>query len=98
MTKVLHERAVLPGRPSASALSQRGFDMKWIILALVYLAIGVGVFVWYICSSETIGSDQKRRSMKILVLFPELCLFWPVALFFELKRRKEIRQVAKNHM
>ena len=72
--------------------------MEWIILAVVYFAIGVGVFVWYIRGNETIDSDQKKRSMKILVLLPELCLFWPVALFFELKRRRAIGQVANNHV
>ena len=72
--------------------------MEWIILAVVYFAIGVGVFVWYIRGNEPIDSDQKKRSMKILVLLPELCLFWPVALFFELKRRRAIGQVANNHV
>jgi len=72
--------------------------MKWLILAVVYVSIGIGVFVWYIRGNETIDSDQKKRSMKILVLLPELCLFWPVALLLELKRRRAIGQVANNHV
>ncbi len=72
--------------------------MEWLILAVVYVSIGIGVFVWYICGNETIDSDQKKRSMKILVLLPELCLFWPVALLFELKRRRAIGKVANNHL
>jgi hypothetical protein len=71
--------------------------MEWLILAVVYVSIGIGVFVWYIRGNETIDSDQKKRSMKILVLLPELCLFWPIALFFELKRRKAIGHVANNY-
>ena len=71
--------------------------MEWVILA-VYSAIGIGVFIWYIRGNETINSDQKKRSMKILVLLPEVCLFWPVALFFEIKRRRAIGQVANNHI
>jgi len=72
--------------------------MEWLISAVVYVSIGIGVFVWYIRGNETINSDQKKRSMKILVLLPELCLFWPVALFFELKRRRATGQVANNHI
>jgi hypothetical protein len=72
--------------------------MEWLILAVVYVSIGIGVFVWYIRGNETIDSDQKKRSLKILVLLPELCLFWPVALFFGLKRRRAICQVANNHV
>ena len=72
--------------------------MEWLILAVVYVSIGIGVFVWYIRGNETIDSDQKERSMKILVLLPELCLFWPVTLFFELKRRRATGQVANNHI
>ena len=72
--------------------------MEWIILAVVYLAIGAGVFVWYIRGNETIDSDQKKRSMRTLVLLPELFLFWPVALFMEIKRRKATGQVANNHI
>ncbi len=71
--------------------------MEWIILAVVYLTIGVGVFVWNIRGNDTTNSDQKKRSAKILILFPELSLFWPVALFTEIKRRREVSQAANNH-
>jgi len=71
--------------------------MEWLILAVVYLAIGVGVFAWHIRGNETIDSDQKKRSAKILILFPELCLFWPVALFTEIKRRRAVSQVGNNN-
>ncbi len=72
--------------------------MEWLILAVVYVSIGIGVSVWYIRGKRTIASDQKQRSMKILVLLPELCLFWPVALFFELKCRRATGQVANTHI
>jgi hypothetical protein len=71
--------------------------MEWSILAVVYLVIGMAVFAWYIRGNETIRSDHKKRSAKMLILFPELCLFWPVALFSEIKRRKAVGQVTDNH-
>ena len=71
--------------------------MEWLILAALYAAVGIGVFVWYIRGNEMTNSDQKKRSTKILVLLPELCLFWPVALLFELKRRRAIGRVSDNH-
>lgn len=71
--------------------------MEWLILAVVYVVIGIGVFAWYIRGNEAISSGEKRRSAKMLVLFPELCLFWPVALFTEIKRRREVSQPASNH-
>ena len=72
--------------------------MEWLILTVVYLAIGVGVFAWHIRRNEMIDSDQKKRSAKILILFPELCLFWPFALFIEIKRRRAASQIANNHI
>jgi hypothetical protein len=71
--------------------------MEWSILAVVYLVSGMAVFAWYIRGNETINSDHKKRSAKILILFPELCLFWPVALFSEIKRRKAVSQVTNKH-
>lgn len=61
--------------------------MEWLILAAAYVAIGMGVFAWHIRGNETMDSDQKKRSAKMPILFPELCLFWPVAVFMEIKRR-----------
>ena len=71
--------------------------MEWLVLAVVYVVIGIGVFAWYIHGNETIKSDQKKRSATMLILFPELCLFWPVALFTEIKRRREVSQATGNH-
>jgi hypothetical protein len=71
--------------------------MEWLILAVVYVAIGIAVFAWHIRGNKMINSHQKKRSAKMLILFPELCLFWPVALFSEIKRRKAVSQVANNH-
>ena len=71
--------------------------MELLVLAVVYVAIGIGVFAWYIRGNKTINSDQKKRSGKILILFPELCLFWPIALISEIKRRKEVSHVVDNH-
>ena len=71
--------------------------MEWLVLAVVYVAVGIGVFAWYIHGNEAINSDQKKRSAKMLILFPELCLFWPVALFTKIKRRREVSQATGNH-
>ena len=62
--------------------------MAWLILGAAYVAIGIGVFAWCVRGDEKVDSDRKRRSARVLVLFPELCLFWPVALFMEIKRKK----------
>jgi len=62
--------------------------MAWLILGAVYVAIGIGVFAWCVRGDKMIDSDQKKRSARVLVLFPELCLFWPVALFMKVKRKK----------
>jgi len=70
--------------------------MEWGVLGMAYLSIGIGVFVWYIRCNETIHSEEKRRSSKMLILCPELCLFWPVALFTEIKRRRAVSQAASN--
>jgi hypothetical protein len=64
--------------------------MEGLILAALYVAVGIGVFAWYIRSNEAMNSDQKSRSGKILILFPELCLFWPIALISEIKRRQKV--------
>jgi hypothetical protein len=70
--------------------------MAWLILAAAYLVIGVGVFAWHVRGDATINSDQKKRSTKVLVLFPELCLFWPVVIFMKIKRKKQASPIA-NH-
>ena len=70
--------------------------MAWLILAAAYLVIGIGVFAWCNRSDDTTDSDQKKRSGRVLVLFPELCLFWPVALFMKIKGKEEASTVA-NH-
>jgi hypothetical protein len=70
--------------------------MAWLILAAAYLVIGVGVFAWGLRGDRTIDPDQKKRSATVLVLFPELCLFWPVALFMEIKRKRQATAFA-NH-
>lgn len=70
--------------------------MAWLILAAAYLAIGLGVFVWCIRGNTAIDPDQKNRSARTLVLFPELCLFWPLALFLQIKRNRNANKLA-NH-
>jgi hypothetical protein len=62
----------------------KGSNMAWFILAAVYLVIGLGVFAWGVRGRET----TRKRSAKTLALFPELCLFWPLALIVRIKRRK----------
>ena len=62
--------------------------MAWLILGAAYLAIGIGVFAWRLRGDKTTDSDQMKRSARVLVLFPELCLFWPLALFMKIKRKK----------
>jgi dipeptide/tripeptide permease len=71
--------------------------MEWLILATAYVLIGIAVFAWYIRGNETIHSDQKRRTVKMLILCPELCLFWPVALFTELKKRRAVSRATSTH-
>ena len=70
--------------------------MAWLILAAAYLVIGIGVFAWQVRGDGTIDSDQKKRSSKVLVVLPELCLFWPVVVFMKIKRKKQASPVA-NH-
>ncbi len=70
--------------------------MAWFILAAAYLVIGVGVFAWCVRGDETTDSDRKRRSARVLVLFPELCLFWPIALFMKIKRKRQANTVADH--
>lgn len=71
--------------------------MDVLVFVAVYCAIGVGVFAWTIRSCEMMSSYQKKRSAKMFILFPELCLFWPVALLSEIKRRRAASQVVDNH-
>ena len=72
--------------------------MEWIIFTVVYLAIGIGVFVWFIRDNDTIASDQKKRSAKtLLIIFSGLCLFWPVVLFIEIKLTKAVRKIANSN-
>jgi len=70
--------------------------MAWLILAAAYLVIGVGVFAWQVRGDRTIDSDQKKRSSKVLLLFPELCLFWPVVILMKIKRKEQANTPA-NH-
>jgi hypothetical protein len=72
--------------------------MEWIVLAVAYLVIGVGVVAWSVHSNKMLDPDQKKRSAKVMILFPELCLFWPVALFLKIKRRRASGQIANNHI
>lgn len=60
--------------------------MAWLILVAAYATIGLTVFAWYIRRNSAIDSDRKKHAALTLVLFPELCLFWPLALFLEIKR------------
>jgi len=83
--------------PMILSLSPRESNMEWTILAVVYMAIGVGVFAWCIRGNDMIGSDQKKRSTTMLILFPQLCLFWPFALISEIKRRRAANQATNNH-
>jgi hypothetical protein len=71
--------------------------MEWTILVVIYVAIGIGVFAWCIRGNDVIGPNQKKRSTSMLMLFPELCLFWPFALISEIKRRRAASQVTNNH-
>ena len=71
--------------------------MEWFVLMVVYIVIGIAVFAWTVRGNQTLHADQKRRSARMLILFPELCLFWPVALLTEIKRRKAASQAASNH-
>ena len=59
--------------------------MAWFILAAAYLLIGLGVFAWGIRRRET---TQTKRSTRTLTLFPELCLFWPLALIIKIRHKK----------
>ncbi|MHC4519798.1 MAG: hypothetical protein ACYTAS_14515 [Planctomycetota bacterium] len=59
--------------------------MGWFILAAAYLAVALGVFVWFIRGHGTV---QTKRSARAQALFPELCLFWPVAVIVKIKRRE----------
>ena len=70
--------------------------MAWLILAAAYLVIGVGVFAWHLRGDQTIDSDQKKRSERALLLFPELCLFWPLVVLMKIRRNKEASPAA-NH-
>jgi hypothetical protein len=70
--------------------------MAWFILAAAYLAIGIGAFAWCGRGDKTTDSDQKKRSARVLVLFPELCLFWPVVVFMTIKRKKEANTIASH--
>jgi len=65
--------------------------MGWFILAAVYLLVGLGVFAWGIRGHET---SQKKRSARTLALFPELCLFWPLALMVQINRKEKADQNA----
>lgn len=70
--------------------------MAWLIPAAAYLVIGVGVFAWQARGDKTIDSDQKKHSERALLLFPELCLFWPVVVLMKIKRKKQASPAA-NH-
>jgi len=59
--------------------------MAWFILAAAYLLIGLGVFAWGVRGRDM---TQKKCSTRTLTLFPELCLFWPLALIIKIKHKK----------
>lgn len=63
--------------------------MDWFVWLLAYLVPGIGVFVWSIRKNELYDTHQKKRAAKILILFPHLCLFWPVALIAEINRQRK---------
>ena len=70
--------------------------MEWITLAVAYLAMGMGGFAWRIRGNVVADSGQKKRSKRVLLIFPELCLFWPVALFMGMNRRRQVDKVTNN--
>jgi hypothetical protein len=74
--------------------------MEWLVLVLglMYFAVGLGVLVWHIRGSALIDSDQKKTALKTLVLIPEVCLFWPIILFLELKSRRAVRNTNNPHV
>lgn len=71
--------------------------MEWVILVSVYLAIGVGVLIWYI-RGLTITSKLNDKPFAAAILFPQLLLLWPLALFMEKKRRRTSSQEADTHI
>ena len=70
--------------------------MAWLILAAAYAAIGLAVFAWWFPRHAAMDSDRKKHAAMTLVLFPELCLFWPLALFLEIKRNPKASHLP-NH-
>ncbi len=53
--------------------------------------------VWWAVPTLRV-TDQRKRSAKVLVLFPELCLFWPVALVLEVRRKKTAKKVGDERV
>ena len=66
--------------------------MEWTVACVAYLAIGIAVLVWYIRVNPSIDAYEKKQRLKTLVLIPEVCLFWPIALFMGIKARRIGRQ------
>lgn len=70
--------------------------MGWVTLAVAYVVVGLGVYVWCVRGNATQDPDQKKRSAKVLVLFPELCLLWPVALLLEVRRKRTVKKAVED--
>ena len=70
--------------------------MGWIMAAVGYVVVGLGVWVWCVRGDENQDLDQRKRSANALVLFPELCLFWPVALMLEVRRKRTVKKAGQD--
>jgi len=73
-------------------LCEKGLKMGWVVVAVGYVVVGLGVCAWCVRGNATQDSDQKKRSARALVLFPELCLFWPIALVLEIRRKRTVKK------
>ena len=74
--------------------------MKWIIILVIYFAIGVGVFARCTNRDKKINPKSVRSLEKILI-FPELFLLlvfllWPFVLFSEIKHKRTASHMGKD--
>ncbi len=75
--------------------------MTWVIIAVIYALIGIGVFVWRINKDKKINPKSVTSFEKIMII-PELFvllafLLWPFVLFSEIKHRRRGNHIGNGN-
>jgi cytochrome bd-type quinol oxidase subunit 2 len=74
--------------------------MNWILIVVIYLSIGIGIFVWRVRKDKKKNPESEVLPEKMFFLFDIflllMCLLWPFILFSEIKNRRAVNHIGND--